>query len=231
MRTGYAYDPMEFGVQSFKFTNTTHQLPVMGFNFGSRGPKVLILAGVHGDEWEGIVAAKSLIGHFYESFTYKLQLTIVPMFNLDGVLSNQRKNTNSVDLNRNLPTNDWSRVVTQDRYHPGIKANSEVENQGLVDWLSNYQPRLVISLHSWKPLLNTNGHCQFEAEVISKLTGYEIRDSIGYSTPGCLGTYCGLERDMPTLTYEIERNLPPTQIVEKHVPALLEALKVTEERF
>ena len=108
----------------------------------------------------------------------------------------------------NLPTNDWSGEVTKDKYHPGPKANSEVENQGLVDWLSDHQPRLVISLHSWKPLLNTNGRCQFEAEVISKLTGYKIEDSIGYPTPGCLGTYCGLERDMPTLTYEIQRELP-----------------------
>ena len=87
-------------MKSFKFTGTHNQLPVMGFNFGSRGPKVLILAGVHGDEWEGIVAAKSLMGHFSESFTYKLQLTIVPMFNLDGILHGQRSNANFVDLNR-----------------------------------------------------------------------------------------------------------------------------------
>jgi hypothetical protein len=35
---------------------------------------------------------------------------------------------------------------------------------------------------------------------------------------------------MPTLTYEIERGLNPQEIIKKHVPAILEALKVTENR-
>ena len=75
---------------------------------------------------------------------------------------------------------------------------------------------------------NTNGKCQREAEAIAKLTGYEIKESIGYPTPGCLGTYAGLERDMPTLTYEIERGLDANSILTTHVPAICEALKVTE---
>ncbi|MCB0363092.1 MAG: DUF2817 domain-containing protein, partial [Bdellovibrionales bacterium] len=79
-----------------------------------------------------------------------------------------------------------------------------------------------------KPLLNINGDCMRLAQVISRLTGYEIHDSIGYPTPGCLGTYCGLERNMPTLTYEIERGLSHHQIVQVHVPAILEGLKVLE---
>ncbi len=58
----------------------------------------------------------------------------------------------------------------------------------------------------------------------------KIEESIGYPTPGCLGTYCGLERDMPTLTYEIERGLSAKEIVQKHLPAILEGLKVTEKR-
>lgn len=202
----------------------------MAEQHGIKGPKVLILGGVHGDEWEGVFAAKALQHHFLESFTYKLQLTLVPIFNLDGVLRGTRKNANSVDLNRNLPTNDWTAEVAEEKYYPGRQANSEAENQALVNWLTENQPRLVISLHSWKPMLNINGRCLEEATVISRLTQYEIKESIGYPTPGCLGTYCGLERDMPTLTYELERNMVPKEIINKHVPAILEALKVTEER-
>lgn len=89
----------------------------------------------------------------------------------------------------------------------------------------------MISLHSWNPLLNVNGGCKPEAEVIASLTRYKIEESIGYPTPGCLGTYCGLERDMPTLTYELQRDMKPKEILNQHVPAILEALKVTEERF
>ena len=217
-------------MKSFKFGNTSEGLPIMAERYGSQGPRVLILGGVHGDEWEGIVAAKALQNRFIESFTYKLQLTLVPIFNFDGALKGQRKNANGVDLNRNLPTNDWTADVKEERYFPGPEANSEPENQALVAWLAENKPHLVISLHSWKPLININGRCIEEAEVIAKMTHYEIKDSIGYPTPGCLGTYCGLERDMPTITYEIERNLAPKQIIAKHIPAILEALKVTEER-
>jgi protein MpaA len=120
--------------------------------------------------------------------------------------------------------------VAEERYAPGVEANSEPENKGLVNWLTEHQPSLVISLHSWKPMLNTNGNCKTEAEIIEKITGYEIKDSIGYPTPGCLGTYCGLERDMPTITYELERGMAIEPIIKVHTPAILESLKATEKR-
>lgn len=217
-------------MKSFKFGETSQKLPIVGYDFGSSGPRVLILGGVHGDEYEGVIAANGLLSHFIEDFTYKLQLTLVPMFNLDGVIMSQRKNARHVDLNRNLPTSDWTANVPEEKYFPGPEACSEPENKALVSWLEQNKPDMIFSLHSWKPLLNTNGRCQQEAEVISKLTGYEIKESIGYPTPGCLGTYCGLERDMPTITYEIERGLGAEDIIKTHTPAILEALKVTEER-
>lgn len=219
-------------MKSFMFGKTSLGLPIVGHQFfGGTGPQVLIVGGVHGDEVEGVVAAKGLLGHFMTAFTYKLNLTLVPEFNLDGILLKQRKNARQVDLNRNLPTNDWTATVAEEKYHPGPHSNSEPENQALVQWIEANKPRLVISLHSWKPLLNVNGACLPEAEVIRRHTNYDIQESIGYPTPGCLGTYCGLERDMPTLTYELERGMALEPILRVHVPAILEALKVTEERF
>ena len=60
--------------------------------------------------------------------------------------------------------------------------------------------------------------------------GYEVKEEIGYPTPGCLGTYCGLERNMPTITYEIERGLDFSSINGLHVPALTAALRVASQR-
>ncbi|MEZ4871103.1 MAG: M14 family zinc carboxypeptidase [Bdellovibrionales bacterium] len=217
-------------MKSTKFGMSVQNLPIMAYHFGSSGPQVLILGGVHGDETEGVICARSLLAHFSDSFGYNLQLTVVPEFNIDGVLKVQRKNANGVDLNRNLPTKDWTRDVAEERYYPGEAANSEPENQALCQWLETYSPRLIISLHSWKPMLNTNGNCQPEANIISEKTGYEVHESIGYPTPGCLGTFTGLERDMPTITYEIERGMAASEIIKTHVPAILEALKATEKR-
>lgn len=221
---------LEDCVQTSVFGRSVNSLPIFAHHFGSEGLCVLILAGVHGDEVEGVTAAQGLLESFNHHFPYKLRVTLVPMFNVDGVLSCERKNANGVDLNRNLPSDDWSAEVASERYFPGAGANSEPENQALVEFLEKENPVLVISLHSWKPLLNINGDCLAEAEKLSSLTGYEVKESIGYPTPGCLGTYAGLERDMPTLTYEIERGLSAEKILEIHPPAILQALKITESK-
>jgi len=216
-------------MKSFVFGYTSTGLPIPAYQWNINAPHVLILGGVHGDEIEGVQAAYGLLDQFIKNFPYKLKLTLVPAFNLDGVLLKTRQNKNGIDLNRNLPTQDWNSHVSTPRYHPGPFANSETENQHLVRFLEKEKPRIIYSLHSWNPLLNVNGKCRKEAEAIHRLTQYPIQEDIGYPTPGCLGTYCGLERDIPTLTYEIQRGLKGEEILKTHVPAILEALKVTEK--
>ncbi len=203
----------------------------MAHQFGTSGPQVLILGGVHGDEVEGVIAAQGLLERFLISFPFHLQVCLVPTFNLDGVLAKTRVNSRGVDLNRNLPTKDWSAEIKTPRYNPGPRPLSEPENQGLVNYLAIHQPSFVLTLHSWFPVLNVNGDCLAEAQAIAGVTNYKIDQDIGYPTPGCLGTYAGLERKSPVLTYEIERGLSAEPILSIHVPAILEALKATEKRL
>jgi protein MpaA len=205
-------------------------LPIMAYEFRNSGPEVLILGGVHGDEVEGLVAAQGLLREFMRAFPYALNLTLVPQFNIEGVFNKTRGNAQGIDLNRNLSTKDWSPEIKTPRYHPGPAAGSEPENQALMNYLNEKLPKFVLSLHSWHPVLNVNGACREEADVLAQLTGYKIDDDIGYPTPGCLGTYAGLERPCPTLTYEVERGLDHAEILRVHVPAILEALKVTEKK-
>lgn len=217
-------------MQSFIFGQTATKLPIPAWRFGRSGPRVLVLGGIHGDEIEGVIAAQGLLAHFASSFAYQLRLTLVPMANLDGVIRRERRNARGVDLNRNLPSKDWTNQVAEPRYYPGPVANSEPENQALVNFLNAEAPAFILSLHSWHPMLNINGDCRAEAEAIAARIGYKITETIGYPTPGCLGTYAGLERGMPTLTYEIERGLAAEPILQQHVPAILEGLKITERR-
>lgn len=216
-------------MKSSIFGQTACGLPIPAFEFGRSGSSVLILGGVHGDEREGVQASLGLMERWALDYPYELRATVVPMFNLDGVIARERTNARGVDLNRNLPTTDWTAEISNPRYHPGPQALSEPENQALVHWMDLHSPVLVMSLHSWHPVLNINGDCLKEAQIISQWTGYEIKDSIGYPTPGCLGTYAGLERDIPTLTYEIERGLTVEKILSLHVPAICEALKFTSQ--
>ncbi|MEK7691765.1 MAG: M14 family zinc carboxypeptidase [Bdellovibrionota bacterium] len=204
-------------------------LPMVAHRFGSKGRgRLLLIGGVHGDEPEGVVAANGLLASFAESFEFALDVVVIPVFNPEGVIYGQRQNSAGVDLNRNMPTRDWSPEIKGPRYQPGPAPASEPESKALVKFLDEWKPSFVVSLHSWKPMLNTNGDCGEFAKIVAEKTGYTMANDIGYPTPGSLGTYAGLERGMPTLTYEIERGLKLDQVVAIHVPAILSAMKALE---
>lgn len=214
---------------SFIFATTAQALPVLGFKIGTGKRRVLILGGVHGDEPEGVIAAYGLLKVLYNDPVAQLSITLVPEFNKDGVLASTRSNSRDVDLNRNLPTKDWTPQYTNERYKPGTSANSEPENQALVQFIEQNEPVWILSLHSWKPCLNINAGGLALAQIIQAKTGYEILEDIGYPTPGSLGTFAGAELQIPTLTYEIERGLKAPEILNVHVPAILAALNQVEK--
>ena len=218
-------------METFNFGQTALGLPILGYKFGSSGPRVLILGGVHGNEHEGVVASLGLIQKFQNHFDLKATIYIVPQFNLDGVLNKERRNARGVDLNRNLPTRDWTDKVSEEKYNPGPSPCSEPENKALVDFLDNIKPQYIYSMHSWQPCININADSRPEAEVIAEITGYKITEDIGYPTPGCLGTYTGHERGIPTITYEIERGLDHPSTLKTHVEAVYASLKLVEKRF
>lgn len=213
----------------FVFGKSSKNVPIFGYRFRNPGPKILILGGVHGNEPEGVVLARALISELGGHFDYKLDLTIVPEFNIDGILNKSRLNSNGVDLNRNLTTKDWNPKAFDAKYPPGPFAGSEIENQFLINWITCEKPKLILSLHSYYPLINVNGDCEPEASILHKWTGYVVTPTIGYPTPGSLGTF-GIENNIPTITYEIERGSDFAKIISLHVPAIKEALKASEEK-
>ena len=212
------------------FGTSSKGLPIMSYCFGNQGPVLLILGGVHGDEPEGNYIALGLLKKWIEDFPYQLQITLIPFFNIEGSLTAQRQNQNLVDLNRNMPTQNWTADFTKERYRPGSSPCSETENKALVEWIKNNPVKLIISLHSWNPMINTNGDCQPEAQILAEMTGYKVHDYIGYPTPGSLGDYCGLERNIPVITYEAQKDGTVEEALSKHVPAIEKALYASEKR-
>jgi protein MpaA len=164
----------------------------------------------------------------------QISLQIITQVNPDGVLLKTRGNGAGVDLNRNMDTKDWSPIAQTERYQPGPHAMSEPEARHLAEQILNNKPQLIISLHSWKPMLNVNDApnsklCTQVAESIARHTGDRIEPNIGYSTPGCLGTWAALERGIPTLTYEIERGLALNEVIRLHKAAVIDGLRTLEK--
>jgi len=192
----------------------------------TQGPvPLLLMGGVHGDEPEGFL----FVERFARQAAWKelaglASLWVIPRLNPDGCAQFERTNGRGVDLNRNMPTKDWTPEARAPRYFPGTAPGSETETKLLMDFIDELKPRAIISAHSWEPMVNYNGPCRLLAEAIAAFNRYRIADDIGYPTPGSLGTWAGWERQIPTITLEIQRDLDPGSAWQTHHEAILAGL-------
>lgn len=162
-----------------------------------------LIAGTHGDESEGVFVQNALIEWLKKSEVCT-PFIIIPVLNPDGFQQKTRSNGNGVDLNRNLPASNWQLSDKNDRYFSGPEPLSEPENKFLLSLFSQYPPGLIITFHSWKPMLNSNGDCEAILRLLHQHNGYPIvREGIDdHPTPGSLGSYVSEKLNTPVLTFE-----------------------------
>lgn len=87
-------------------THTLIDLPIFIRSSKQEGPVVLISGGVHGDEINGIAAAKRLLQSFDEGIDLvRGTVIVIPLVNIYGFLSNSRTFPDGRDLNRSFPGN------------------------------------------------------------------------------------------------------------------------------
>lgn len=178
---------------------------------GSGEGKVLVVGVFHGDEPQG----KYLIEKYIEQ--KKSNLIFIPCLNPDGMVENKRTNANGVDLNRNFPTKNFGQdgSAAGDNpasYYGGKEPASEIETKFVIDVIEKYKPKAIITLHAPYKIVNYDGPAQDIAQKISDIINYPVEASIGYPTPGSFGTYCGVERDIPTITLELDEEIPVEQL-------------------
>ena len=168
--------------------------------------KTILFIGVfHGDEPSG----EYLINRYLSTqnkIPQKNRLLFIPCLNPDGKKQNTRWNSNKVDLNRNFPTKNWEQAEKNNDYFGGAKPASELETQFMIYVIEKYKPDLIISFHEPYKVVNYDGPAKDIAQKISQITGYKIEENIGYPTPGSFGTYCGIEKNIPTITLELPEN-------------------------
>ncbi len=173
--------------------------------------KTLIIGVFHGDEPQG----KFLI----EKYMKTNGLMFIPCLNPDGIQLGRRTNANGVDLNRNFPTKNWGEDTSlagdnPSDYFGGASAGSEIETQFVIDVIEKYKPELIITLHAPYKVVNYDGPAREIAEKISEIIKYPVEASIGYPTPGSFGTYAGVERQIPTITLELDETCPIENLIE-----------------
>ena len=169
---------------------------------------ILVIGVFHGDEPQGNFLVRE-----YLKINQKSEMLFIPCLNPDGMKLNQRQNANGVDLNRNFPTKNWERVEDK-TFYGGEKPNSEIEAQFMVEIIEEYKPKFILSLHAPFCTVNFDGDALKYAEKISEIINYPVQEDIGYPTPGSFGTYCGVERNIPTITLELDENIDVKRLVK-----------------
>ena len=168
----------------------------------------LIIGVFHGDEPQG----KFLIEEYIKNNVTD-SLLFIPCLNPDGLQLGQRTNANGVDLNRNFPTKKWELTKTKE-FIGGETPASEIETQFVIDIIQEYKPSLILTLHAPFKVVNYDGPAKEIAEKISKIIKYPVEASIGYPTPGSFGTFAGIERQIPTITLELDEKMPVENLIK-----------------
>jgi len=176
--------------------------------YGNKNSSILIIGCFHGDEPQG----KYLIEEYLKQ-TPDTKLMFIPCLNEYGVENNVRTNANGVDLNRNFPTKNWV-ISKKDNFYGGSAPASEEETKFIIDVVEKYKPKIILTLHAPYKVVNYDGDAKELSEKISEIIGYPVEESIGYPTPGSFGTWAGIERNIPTITLELDEEVNVEELEE-----------------
>ncbi|MCC5822494.1 MAG: succinylglutamate desuccinylase/aspartoacylase family protein [Phycisphaerales bacterium] len=214
-----------------------HQAPIVAEDHGRGRARVYLIGLIHGDEPEGYQALDDIRRLLRRHPGIRVRL--VPDMNPDGRLAGTRGNARGVDLNRNWPASNFTP-------HPqrGESPLSEPEARAVHDDLLAFRPDVLIVLHSITrggPFVNFDGPDPAAdlARVFADAAGatgdprWRVVPSMGYPTPGSLGTFAGTDMVIPTLTVEFERGHDPEtarQAAVAGIDAVLARLTATRRR-
>jgi protein MpaA len=186
-------------------------VPILAEDHGS-GPRVYLIGLIHGDEAEGFSTLDEIRTILRDHPGVRVRL--IPTMNPDGQSANARGNARGVDLNRNWPASNYT--PAKDR---GPAALSEPETAAVFADLMRFDPDVLIVLHSIRrggPFVNFDGPDSVEHLAVAFAVAaarsdprWSVVPSMGYPTPGSLGTFAGSDLRIPTLTIEFERGHVP----------------------
>lgn len=187
--------------------------PIVAEDHGRGRTRVYLIGLIHGDEPEGFATLDAVRPILRRQAGVWVRL--VPDMNPDGRVAGTRGNARGIDLNRNWPASNFTAHRRR-----GEAPLSEPESAAVHTDLTRFRPDVLIVLHSISrggPFVNFDGPEPAErlARVFvdaAAMTGdprWRVVPSMGYPTPGSLGTYAGIDRGIPTLTIEFERGHDP----------------------
>ncbi len=171
--------------------------------YGQGSRRILLLGAIHGDE-----PGSHLLVRDIEAWVQRqpallegLQLVVASPVNPDGLAAGTRRNARGVDLNRNFPSRNFTPSAVR-----GHEPLCEPEARFVHRLLIEHNPALVISVHQPRRSVNWDGPAEDLARAMAERCGYVAEATVGYSTPGSLGSYHGIDRKQAIITLELPRH-------------------------
>jgi protein MpaA len=174
----------------------------------ARGWTLLVVGATHGDEPASAEAVGELAKRLEEeriegrARPAAARVHIIPALNPDGLVAGTKNCASDVDLNRNFPSRNFVRAHAPG-YDPGPFPLSEPESALLARLVDELGVDAVLSVHAPFACVNFDGPAEDWATAVAAACGWPVRPNIGYPTPGSLGSWLGVDREIPVLTLEL----------------------------
>ena len=170
-------------------------------------PRTLLIGGMHGDEFATI----TLLEAYRARERSTASVAILPLANPDGLELRSRYNARGVDLNRNCEFNWRSESVEPSGPEPW----SEPESRALREFILEYRPSKIVSLHWALAEVEADGpqseplaEAMWSAMNAAQRLPYRLRLSKGgggqrrrelrdVECPGSFGQWCGFMLEYP----------------------------------
>ncbi|WP_428386395.1 DUF2817 domain-containing protein [Mucisphaera sp.] len=193
---------------------------------------IVFVAGIHGNEPAGVPLVRQL-GAVLKANPELLEgrrVVIVGNANPDGLALNRRFNNRDIDLNRNFP----ARNHTTERDRHGRRPLSEPESRALYNLFQSLpRPARVITLHQPLECVDYDGPEETTlplAEALAETSGLPVK-KLG-SRPGSLGSWLGVDRQIPTITmefYKSDTDLSDDELWQRYGEMMLTAVVFPEK--
>ncbi len=215
--------------QSLTIGESASGRPIDLYVFGEGGETTLILGGIHGNEPTSSDVAIELVCYLQqhpEAYAGRCVM-IAPSVNPDGLAARKRGNINGIDINRNFPAANFPRTQVA-RFAGGRQPVSEPETRAIMDAVQHARPAKIISLHSIRRGRHGNnydGPARALAEEMARHNGYPVLPTMGYDTPGSLGSWTGVDQQVATITLELPRDADGAACWNETRESLLAAIR------
>ncbi len=176
--------------------------PLMVRVYGSGEDVVLLMAGIHGSEAAGVPILERLGRELMDrpEFLAGRTVVVLPAVNPDGVKAGKRRNANGVDLNRNFPADNFKTIKGN-----GSEPLSQPESRAVLEQIERYKPNRIVTFHQPLSCVDYDGEGALAlAEAMGEHTDLPVKRLGG--RPGSLGSYFGIDRGIPCITFELPKN-------------------------